>query len=151
MLNFINSLSIFKGFNTEQKALLFKLLEKREYKKREVIIYEGDQDKSLFLIYSGSVRVLKRTDLNELVEIAFLSKGNYFGEFSLIDNKPRSASVEAFEESILYKLTYLSYTELCRKFPEVEACILKGFLLDIVYKLRTTSESIINEGLLFTL
>ncbi|MDH5680746.1 MAG: cyclic nucleotide-binding domain-containing protein [Spirochaetota bacterium] len=144
MLEFIQSFAIFKHFTTEHKANLYRLLEKKEYRKGEYIIYEGEKDKSLFLIFSGSVRVTKKNDFGEDVEIVFMSRGTYFGEFSLIDNEPRSATVQAYEDTTCYLMSNLAYSELCRKYPEAEAAMLKGFLLDIVSRLRSTSESIIN-------
>lgn len=75
-------------------------------------------------------------------------EGNYFGEFSLIDQQPRSASVQAFEDSTVFKLDIIAYSDLCRKHPEVETIMLKGFLFDVITKLRSTSESAIAQGLL---
>lgn len=138
MSQFIQNFTIFKNLNTEHKAYLFKLLEKLEFKKGELIVKEGATDRSIYFIYSGSVRIVKETELGETLELVYLNTGNYFGEFSLIDHEPRSASVEAFDDTVIYRLGFLEYTEFCRKFPEVESQILKGFLLDTVRKLRTT-------------
>ncbi|GMT50156.1 MAG: hypothetical protein IEMM0008_1695 [bacterium] len=151
-LEFIRNCNIFRDFTTEQKAFLYRMLEERRYTKDEIIVEEGAVDKTLYLIYSGSVRVLKKTDMGEEVEIAFITAGNYFGEFSLIDHEPRSASVVAFEDSLVYQLNLLSYTELCRLHPEVEVKMLKGFLLDTVTKLRNSSvDAAVTQGFLLSL
>ncbi len=151
-LEFIRNCNIFHDFTTEQKAFLYRMLEEKVYRKDEVIVSEGNIDKTLYLIFSGSVRVTKRTDIGEEIEIAFISAGNYFGEFSLIDHRPRSASVVAFEDTVVYQLNLLSYTELCRQHPDVEVKMLKGFLLDTVTKLRNLSvDTAITQGLLLSL
>ncbi len=151
-LEFIRNCNIFRDFTTEQKAFLYRMLEERLYRKDEVIVDEGGMDKTLYLIFSGSVRVIKKTDIGEDVEIAFISAGNYFGEFSLIDHRPRSASVIAFEDTVVYQLNLLSYTELCRQHSDVEVKMLKGFLLDTVTKLRNSSvDTAITQGLLLSL
>ncbi|MDH4128604.1 MAG: cyclic nucleotide-binding domain-containing protein [Spirochaetota bacterium] len=147
MLKFIQGFSIFKNFSTEHKACLFRLLEEKNYNKGDLIIKEGDHEKSLFLLHTGVARIMKLTDDGEYAEIAYVSSGEYFGELSLIDDKPRFASVEAFDTCKAFQLTKLAYTELCRKYPEAEVCMLKGFLHDLVVKLRDTSETMINKRL----
>ena len=140
MLDFIKSFSMFKKFNTEHKALLFKLLEERSFPKDEFIIREGETDHTLFLVYSGSANIIKQNPHGEWIEIAFLPRGSYFGELSLIDSQPRSASITAFDDCVCYVLTQLSYSLLCRQFPETEAMMLHGFIKDVSARLRDTNE-----------
>ncbi|MDH5680745.1 MAG: cyclic nucleotide-binding domain-containing protein [Spirochaetota bacterium] len=140
MLEFLNSYKMFNKLTIEHKALLFKLLEEASYQKDEVIIKEGDDDKSLFLIYSGSARIVKKNDYGEEVDIAFLDGGTYFGELSLLDNQPRSASIVAFEDCVCFKLSPISYSLFCRQFPEAQVLMLRGFLLDVVSRIRNTNE-----------
>ncbi len=144
MLKLINEVSIFRIFTTEQKGYLAKLLEEKIFKQNEFIISEGESDRNLYLIHKGIVRVVKKNDLDEFVDIAYIREGEYFGELSLIDNKPRSAHIQAFEECSIYILSSVNYSHLCMKFPEVEAIMLKSFLIDIITKLRITSEDAIN-------
>ena len=146
MLDFLRGFRIFNGFTTEHKAFTLRHLKEINYKKGDFIIKEGETEKSLYLLYSGTARVIKITDEGETAELAFVNKGDYFGEFSLIDDKPRSASVQAFDDCTAYKLSQLSYAELCRKFPEAEISMLKGFLIDLTLKLRDTSDSVINRN-----
>ena len=134
---------MFKNFNTEQNAELCRLLEEKAYHKNEVIVQEGDSDRSLFLVYSGNARIVKLNDYGEEIDIAYLDSGSYFGELSLIDNQPRSASIIALEQCVCYKLSPISYTQFCRQFPEAMALILRGFLLDVISKVRNTNEDYI--------
>ena len=141
MLKFLQSVSIFKNLSTEQIAYLYKLLDQKEYKKGDMIIEEGTVDKNLYLIYEGSVEVLKKGDTGDLVPLAYLAPGEYFGEFSLIDSKPRSANVKAFDDTTLILLSVVKYHEFCLKFPGIETAMLRQFLLDIVFKLRESNET----------
>ena len=60
----------------------------------EVIIAEGSVGEAMYSIQSGSARVVKATPTGE-TELATLEAGDIFGEMSLFDRKPRSASVIA--------------------------------------------------------
>ncbi len=148
MTNIIGNISIFKNFTTEHKAYLYKLLETIDYKPKDFIIQEGDSDKNLYIILKGTARVLKKDDMGDFIDVSYITPGNYFGELSLIDNKPRSAYVQAADNVTILTLSQLNYSNLCLKFPEVEALMLKEFLLDITLKLRNTTEDAINQRLL---
>ena len=76
------------------------MIDLKEYQINEVIITEKDIDEYLYLIKSGKVKVIKSID-NKDVEIACLTKGAFFGEMALIDERPRTATVIAMEETIL--------------------------------------------------
>jgi CRP/FNR family cyclic AMP-dependent transcriptional regulator len=60
----------------------------------EIVVREGDLSREMFVIQRGSVEVTKLTDAGE-VALATLGRGNFFGEMSLLDSQPRSATVRA--------------------------------------------------------
>ena len=72
----------------------------QEFDKDEVIIKENDIDESLYLIESGKVQVYKKSDKGEIT-LAYLTAGSFFGEMALIDEKPRSASIRAYEKTLV--------------------------------------------------
>lgn len=58
------------------------------------IFSEGDEGDGMYVVLSGRVRVFKTRDGHETT-LAILNHGEFFGEMSLFDHRPRSASVEA--------------------------------------------------------
>ncbi len=75
----------------------------RIYHRGEIIIREGDNDKTLFLLRYGVVNVSKEIGQNESEHIAIIKSVNFFGEMSLINDNPRSATVEAYsDEAVVY-------------------------------------------------
>ena len=77
----------------------------RKYDAGEVIFEEGDLGDSLFVIASGEIEVLRRTDAGELKPITSLGPSEFFGEMSLIDKEYRSATVRAKTDATLLQLT----------------------------------------------
>jgi CRP/FNR family transcriptional regulator len=72
----------------------FKDTVEREYSDGEAIVFEGDVDSEMFIIQHGRVRVSKDVDGRE-IELAELSRGDFFGEMALLESLPRSATVRA--------------------------------------------------------
>lgn len=72
-------------------------LKRKTYAPKEIIFEQGDDANSAYLIGEGEVEIYRKSDRGE-VGVASLSRGDIFGEMSLIDGKPRAASARALSE-----------------------------------------------------
>ncbi len=72
----------------------------KQYKPGGLIIKENDPGETAYIIKNGRVRVTKEVE-GESIHICDLETGNIFGEMSMIDDKPRSATVIAIEETVV--------------------------------------------------
>ena len=68
----------------------------RSYKKKSILISEGDSGDTLYILTQGSVRVYGQDPSGKEVTYGHIEAPSYFGEMSL-DGGPRSASIEALE------------------------------------------------------
>jgi len=68
----------------------------QSYNAGEVIVSEGDESRELYILQSGSAEVLKRHGKRD-VRLTVLRKGDFFGEMSLLEEIPRSATVRTLE------------------------------------------------------
>lgn len=68
--------------------------DEREFEDGDLIVAEGDTGTEMFVIQSGRVAVTKKTDEGEM-HLATLERGDFFGEMSLLESLPRSATVRA--------------------------------------------------------
>uniref|UniRef100_A0A672NC05 cAMP-dependent protein kinase type II-beta regulatory subunit-like n=1 Tax=Sinocyclocheilus grahami TaxID=75366 RepID=A0A672NC05_SINGR len=74
------------------------VLSTKVYNSGEQIIAQGDLADCFYIVESGHVKItMKRSKVNEEVEIATCSRGQYFGELALVTNKPRAASAYAMD------------------------------------------------------
>jgi CRP-like cAMP-binding protein len=112
-------------------------LEERAYVDRQVIFGEGDPGDAMFFIASGSVRVEKQTgaDASSRKTLAVLEAGDYFGEMSLFDRKPRSASAVASGSTRLLRLSQAAFEALPKQGSQAGSSVLFAMI-------RTSSERI---------
>jgi len=89
------------------------------YKKDEYIIHEGSMDASLYLIKTGSVRLVRTDDQRNIRELMTLEVGQIFGELSVITGLPRTASVITNEDSIILELKKESFDKLMKHYQNL--------------------------------
>jgi len=91
----------------------------KDYKKGEVIIKEGDYGDSFYILYKGSVQVLRNTPAGDQIALANLTSDMniFFGETALISDDPRSATVMASSDCTTITLSSKKFLEVCDKEP----------------------------------
>ena len=90
----------------------------RSYPKDTMLFAEGESGPELYIIQKGSIRITKIVDDNEVL-LALLQAGDIFGEMALLDNKPRSASAIANEDSILMAVNRANFKGMVVEQPKV--------------------------------
>ncbi len=97
--SFLAKISLFAALDQAELDVLAAHAITRTYPKNMILINEGDRSDSLYLILSGLAKVFVGDEEGNEVLIQILGPGEYFGELSLIDAEPRSASVMTLEPS----------------------------------------------------
>jgi acyl-CoA reductase-like NAD-dependent aldehyde dehydrogenase len=121
-------------------ALLDPYLERRRYAEGERIIAQGTAGSSCYLIQDGEVRLeVERPDFDSDGVIAHLGPGMLFGEFGLLDGRPRSASAYAHSEVVALELSERQLRRLCRDDPPTGLAVLRALGQDAAAKARESS------------
>lgn len=102
-------------------------ISKEKYKLGDYIFFEGDLESHFFIVESGTVSIFTKDANGKKMEISQISEGETFGEFALLDKKPRSASAQALSECVLIKVTEEGYQELLAELPDWASSMLKSF------------------------
>lgn len=91
----------------------------KQYKKGEVIIKEGDYGDLFFILYKGSVKVLRDTPAGDKIALANLTSDMniFFGETALISKDTRSATVIATTDCQVIALSSKKFLAICEKEP----------------------------------
>lgn len=121
----LKGVELFSELTEEQLAQLASLVVVQDFRRDETVVLEGDCSlKALYLIASGSVQVyMTGADGRETI-LSFLERGDFFGEMSLIDGEPRSASVRTVADSQLMIIHRDSFLSLIRESPEIAMSLL---------------------------
>ena len=102
------------------------------FKKGATIIHEGTTGSNAYLILSGSVEVYKKVGDEKLV-LSRLVKGNIFGEMSLVDDKPRSATIVALEDTEVRILSRERFETMLEQNPRAVIPLLKQVFQRVRY------------------
>jgi len=94
------------------------------YEPGEVILKEESLGKSAFIIKEGQVEVFKTIE-SKVVALAKLAVGEIFGEMSLIDDRPRYASIRAVTKTILQEITRKDFNHFLTDDPDQIIPIIK--------------------------
>jgi CRP-like cAMP-binding protein len=90
----------------------------RSYQKNDMIFAEGEPGDEFFIIKSGSVKIAKVTNKNEIL-LAVLKTGDIFGEMALLESKPRTACAVANEECQLMAVNRTNFDQMIKTQPQL--------------------------------
>ena len=94
------------------------------YEAGEVIIQENDFGETAYVIAQGQVEVSKKLD-RQNIHLAYLGVGETFGEISMIEEKPRSATVTAVTETLVSEIRRDDFFKSFQTDPDVALQLLK--------------------------
>ncbi|MGB9682107.1 MAG: Crp/Fnr family transcriptional regulator [bacterium] len=118
-IEFLKTLSLFKGISEDAIRKILAIAKEKRYKKGEIIYYQGDISYTLDIIKKGKLKVTIMTEEGKEKILAILSEGDIIGEISLIDNRPRSATVEALEDCSLLSIKKEDFGKFLLEYPKI--------------------------------
>jgi CRP/FNR family transcriptional regulator/CRP/FNR family cyclic AMP-dependent transcriptional regulator len=125
LIESLKKVPILSALKMEHLDMLAKLSAIRNFKKGDVIIKQGDPGSGLYVILNGSVSVSNknRPGLPDTL-LNTLGKGDFFGEMSLIDGYPRSATCSAVTETQVVELNRWVFLDVLRREPSIAVAML---------------------------
>lgn len=127
-VSYLSKYPPFKSFDGTDLEALGSVGEEKAVKKDELVFDEDSKGDSMYVIKSGSVKILKKVK-NQENTIAVLNPGEFFGEMALLDGLPRSAAVRATGDCEVFMISLDGYQKLRKEKPHTA---LK--LMDIIIK-----------------
>jgi len=133
----LKHIAVLEAMGSDALAGLAAALEEKEYADGQAVFVEGDPGDSMYFIAQGCIRIEKRAQATGAVHktLAVLEAGDYFGEMSLLDQKPRSASAVAAGGARILRLSKGAFDELQSKSSVAGMSVLFAMI-------RTSSERI---------
>lgn len=118
---FLNRIHLFTGLKDEELEGIARHMEEKHIPADTVIFKRGDNPDGFYLIFKGKVMVTRPYEGERREDfLAWLVGNDYFGEEALVENRKRSATIKAVEDSILLFLSRERFDELRKKYPRLE-------------------------------
>ncbi|MEJ2679906.1 MAG: Crp/Fnr family transcriptional regulator [Gammaproteobacteria bacterium] len=137
----LQSISLFSGLANDTLSAIDRLTTTRQYPKNSIIINEGDVSNSMYLLMEGRVKVyLSEQDGREFI-LNNLQPGDHFGEFALLDDEKRTASIMTVEPSIFKILLKADFDRLRHEYAEIND-VLIGNLVGTIRHLTENVKSL---------
>ncbi|MEP7171187.1 MAG: cyclic nucleotide-binding domain-containing protein, partial [Bacteroidota bacterium] len=136
LVSFLEKVSLFSKADVSILNHLAEKMVLNSYAANENIIRRGDIGNTMYLIFSGKLKVHDGEH-----DVAKLEEGGFFGELSLLDSEPRSMSVTALENSVLGSISRNDFYEVLQKFPEMT----KDIIAALNSRLRNQNNVLISE------
>jgi CRP-like cAMP-binding protein len=102
----------------------------------EIVFREGDDARDMFALIDGEMEVLKRSRSGRDARVALLGPGDWFGEMSLLDVQPRSATVRALAPTRMLRITPSDLDALYRFDVKAYALIVLNLARELSRRLR---------------
>ena len=126
-------------FASLKPALLDELAGKlapKSYRRGEVIFHQDDPGSAMHIVKSGQVKIATTSPEGEEVIMAILKDSDFFGELSLLDDKPRSANAIAMEATQTLILRRDDFVDMLSRHPEMVGAVLAS----LAERLRRTDQ-----------
>jgi len=115
---FIGASLLFKTLDDATREDLLKLAQLQGFAPGEVVVRQGDASDDLFLVQDGAAVVTAERDGGP-VELGTLERGAYFGEFVVLGEQVRTATVTARSELAVIRFPAPMIAALAERFPRV--------------------------------
>jgi uncharacterized membrane protein len=137
----ISKIPIFERLTPADRELLSDLWERRTLKDGDVLFVKGESGSSMFVIEKGTIEIsVPLGAKNEKLRISHLHDGDFFGELSLIDGQPRTATATAMEKCVLLQMKRQEFVTFLLERPAVAIAMMS----EIGKRLRATDELVMS-------
>jgi len=139
VLEILNRIAIFAGLSQKQLYSLFGLLKQVSYKSQEIIFRQGQHPSHIYIVESGSVKLVVYKD-DVPLELAMFDKGSCFGESSVIGIQPHAATAIASVDTSLIVLSRDSLLAIYKSDLELFSILILNIAREISRRLHSSDE-----------
>jgi CRP/FNR family cyclic AMP-dependent transcriptional regulator len=120
----LSHIPLFADLDPAEQKMLLSVMGVEQVPAHQTIFWRGDAGDSLYLVSRGQVAVTVPNEQGEHVVLDYLGPGGFFGEISLLDGGPRTASIRSTEPTEVYVLHRRDFHSFLRQRPEAAIQIL---------------------------
>src|SRR5690242_569975 len=120
----LKAVPFFTQLSDRELDVIRAVASEKNYPKNAVVLTEGEMGDSLYMIQSGKVKVFIGDEDGREIILKILGPGMFFGEMSMIDKQPRSASVTTLEPSTFQVLTHVMFEKCVEQEPRIATMVM---------------------------
>lgn len=139
-----DQIHIFAGLKPETLTFLEELAEAVSCPEGQVIVREGELSNAFYVLEEGSVEIVKHLGSPKPVVLAVLEAGDFFGEMSFLECRPRSASVRCQKTARLHLIRSTDLLRLFHHDPGQYAIIILNVARDLSRRLHALDEAFVS-------
>jgi CRP-like cAMP-binding protein len=139
----LRRIHLFADLTDRESDTVLDLMHEKAVAKGTTVFHQNDNEGGLYLLLAGSVKISRTGRDGRDVTVALLHEGNFFGEMSLLDGQPRSASATATQATRLLVLD----REHFQRYVLGQARIMAKLLRELSKRLRAADQTIENLAL----
>ena len=141
----LKTVPLFSLLSDRQLAVLFPAIQHRTYRRDSFMLRAGEKANALYVMLAGRAKVVVADDEGRReVTLAVIGPNEFFGEMSLIDDKPRSANVQAIDQCEVLYISKAAFMTCLKDNFEVAMMILRA----VVGRLREANQKIASLALM---
>jgi CRP-like cAMP-binding protein len=131
---------LFSDLKKDEFLRLLQKIRSRRFRPGQAVCRQGETGDSLFVISSGKVGVFREEPGKPRIFLNHLQGGDFFGEFAFFSRAPRTATVEALEESEILEIGKEDLDEAVREFPGISRVLANFYKERVADTLLATSK-----------
>ncbi len=140
-IEIFKTIPLFQDLSPQELTKVGGICQKVSFRKGDRIFEYGDKGDALYIIRSGGVEViLPCGKAGEQEIVAKLGPGDIVGEMALFEKAPRSASIEAVEDSRMFRIKREYFDKLIEENHEISLKLYKRLTVLLCSRLRDTTE-----------
>jgi CRP-like cAMP-binding protein len=117
---FLARVPLFANCSAEEIAAIESVAQEHAYEPGQIIVTQGTPGQAFYTILSGRVEIVR-----DGTSLGAFGPGDFFGEMSLLDQAPRSATIRALEQTACLMLSSWDFKALLERHPSIAIKLLE--------------------------
>jgi CRP/FNR family transcriptional regulator, cyclic AMP receptor protein len=118
--DFLSRVPLFSNCTPAEIAAIAAVTQEHEFEAGQIIVTQGTPGQAFYLILTGKVEILRDTN-----SLGAFGPGDFFGEMSLLDQAPRSATIRAIDHTTCLMLSSWDFKALLEQHPSIAVKLLE--------------------------
>lgn len=126
MLDYLKEISPYNTLSDDDLESFIRHATQRKYKKNTLIIQQGDETDSLYILLEGEMKVYVEDEQGKELTVRIVHPGDSFGELALIGDFPRSANVLTLTDCVVSAVSKDNYMAFISQHPHISLALIKS-------------------------